>query len=121
MTDSTERKDPNLIAFHYLLDYEPDHDNFTLHLAAWCSQWIMEIAQPIMEHADELEHDKALCMLLDKWFDADTKYRHSRNSYLVQYAHYKAEGYDFEPSKAYEWAYNERKAYNEALQSLLVR
>ena len=104
-----------------LEDTDTDLDKFARHLAAYCSQYVMEIAKPIMEHTEELFEDKAIVRLVDMWYEADRQYAHRRESYLVQWYTGKANGYEFEPVSSYKWSDEERRAYGQTLRALLVR
>lgn len=104
-----------------LEDNKTDIDTFVKHLAAYCNQYIMEIAKPIMEHAEDLYKDDSIVKLIDLWFEADRQYDHRRQSYLVQWFENKRNGYDWKPLKSYEWENDKRHAYRDALDALLVR
>lgn len=98
-----------------------DFDHFTKRLAAYCTKYIMEIAKPIMERTAELYEEKAIVKLVDLWYEADRQYESKRKSYLVQWYTNKANGYGFEPMEAYKWVKDERRAYDQALNALLIR
>ena len=93
------------------------------HLATWCNQWVMEIAKPIMEHTQELYGDPAVRLLIERWYEADTKYRNQRRTYLVHWSELsEMEPEDrFEPLASYKWANEERQALNDALRALLIK
>lgn len=98
-----------------------DFEHFTLHLAAYCNQYVMEVAKPIMEKSRELFEDKAIVYLVDKWFEADKAYDHKRQSYLVQWAQYDPEDeHGIEPYDGYKWEKRERDAYKVALDAIII-
>lgn len=114
MTDQTAR-------LAVLEEELTEKDCFVRHLAAYCSQYIMEIAKPVMEHASELYDDKAIVKLVNMWYEADREYEHKRRSYLVQWHSTKENGYGFQPVDSYKWTDEKRMAYRQTLDALLIR
>ena len=108
--------------FPVFTDNTSEMNEFVLHLAAYCNQYVMEIAKPIMERAADLYSDPAIVKLVDLWFEADRQYSHKRQSYLVQWSQYNPDDeYSCEPIDSYKWADEKRQAYRMALDALLVR
>lgn len=105
-----------------MLDNDTDLDTFRKHLAAFCHEYVMEIAQPIMLRCRELYEDSALVTLVDLWYEARTKYDERRKQYLVQWGEYDpADEYSTEPFDSYKWEKEKARAYKDALDALLVR
>ena len=103
-------------------EYGTDFDEFRDHLAAYCNQYVMEIAKPIMEKSEELFADYAVVMLVNLWFETDRDYEAARRSYLVQWSQYNPDDkYSFKPSDLFEFDAKKRNAYRDALDALLVR
>lgn len=108
--------------FPVFTDNTCDTEHFKTRLAAYCNQYIMEIAKPIMERCADLYTDPAIVKLVDLWFEADRQYNHKRQSYLVQWSQYNPDDEcSFEPIDSYKWADEKRQAYRAALDALLVR
>ena len=103
-------------------DNNPTYDEFRAQLAAYCNNYVMEVAKPIMESCEDLFTDAAIVKLVSLWFAADRQYSHKRQNYLVQWSQYNPDDANsFQPSSSYEWDDKERLAYRTALDSLLVR
>ena len=96
-----------------------DYRQFVRRLAAFASDYVMDVAKPIMDMAEELYKQDAVVLLLDKWFVSNERYRSRRRSYLMQWAGRDEDGWD--PIASYEWDDKDRETYRDALYALLVR
>lgn len=105
---------------------EEDFELFADHLSRWCAQWVPTISVPIMRKAQALYDDTAVCILLGKWYDLklkttkDTHERLLRAAYDDEYS-WEREGEDDEFSEGSSYQLDMLRAYNEALQTLLIR
>lgn len=102
-------------------DIACDMKHFKFMLAEFCDSYVMEVARPIMQSADELFCDPAVVKLVELWYDANRRYHQARQQYLLQWSDYDPEDeFSLEPYEGYRWDDEKRKAFHDTLYALLV-